>query len=314
MEIDNKLYARATEWLARLHADGQPDWNDPQLSKWLEQSEDHRLAFAEVSAYWFAAEERSLELDDELIKQQLPVPARWQRFPIWSGAIFALAIVAWMLAPFADSLIQGIIHDYHAPDGQVQLHTMVDGSVISLGGNTSIDIDFSADGRHVTLHQGEAFFDVKSDPNRPFTVRFATADVRVLGTHFGIIASSDESLIGVVQGRVDAGQASSGQRSILSDQELVVVSDSGLTADPRPPAEVFAWTEGQLVFEQQTLKHILRRMDRYFAGRILLLSEPKNNRRFSLVVSLGNASQALDTLAEQAGLKKLTLAGMTVLY
>ena len=314
MEIDNTVHDRAAEWLARLHADGPADWNDPQLSKWLEDSADNRLAFAEASAYWFAAEERSLDSVDDLMVVQPPVRNFWRQLPAWSGSVIALTLVVWLGAPFVDSLVQQISHDYHAPDGQLRRHTMTDGSVITLAGGTSIDIEFSTDRRQVTMYEGEAFFDVSADPDRPFSVNFGAGDLVVLGTHFGLIVGSNEALVGVVQGRVDVGHTGFSQRRILNDHELVAISDRGINADSRRPSELFAWTEGQLVFDQQTLSKILQRMDHFLDGRIVLLRKAGAERRFSLVVSLGNASQALDTLAEQAGLEKVELAGMTFLY
>jgi transmembrane sensor len=314
MEIDNQIFSRATEWLAHLHADGEPDWHDPQLSEWLEQSEDHRLAFAEASGYWFAAGEVSLELEEDHAVSYSPQPGQGRRLRFWSGSLFALLMIMWFAAPLGSSLIQQARFDFHAPDGQVKRQTMADGSVISLGGETNIDIEFTTDRRLVTLYEGEAFFDVAADPKRPFIVQFAAGDVLVLGTHFGIISNPEESLVGVVSGRVDAGPGGSGQRLILGGNELVTITDSGMKKDSRRPEEVFAWTGGQLVFKQQSLTRILERMDHYLEGRIILLRTPGDDRRFSLVVSLSNASRALDTLVEQAGLRRTTIAGMTLLY
>jgi transmembrane sensor len=312
-DIDNKLFNQATEWLATLHAEESPNWDDAGLSEWLEQSEDHRLAFAEASGYWFAVEELSLQ--EMASPARLPsVFRRRPAWPVWTGSALAMVFVAWLAAPILAGGWQSVLHDYHAPDGQVISQSLADGSSMLLAGNTSADIEFSEDSRIIRLSHGEAFFDVQHDPDRPFKVEFPGGDVVVLGTRFGIAAHPVESLVGVVEGRVDTGSKNSDQRRVLSRQQLVRFFDAKIVADDRRPEDLFAWTHGQLMFQEQTLSAILSRLDLYMPGRLLLLGDSRPERLFSLVVSLDNADQALETLADEAGFKRLKLPGTTVLY
>lgn len=57
---------------------------------------------------------------------------------------------------------------------------------MKLNTNTMATTKFSRDQRLVELSDGEAFFDVARDENRPFSVRALGREERVLGTAFNV--------------------------------------------------------------------------------------------------------------------------------
>jgi len=80
-----------------------------------------------------------------------------------------------------------------------------DGSVITLNRESELIFpdSFDNDVREVKL-RGEAFFDITSDPSKPFIVDAGDAQVRVLGTSFNVISSNDnkETEVFVKSGKV----------------------------------------------------------------------------------------------------------------
>ncbi|MGK2864132.1 MAG: FecR family protein [Chitinophagaceae bacterium] len=68
-----------------------------------------------------------------------------------------------------------------------------DGTTVWLnaGSKLSYDNDFSGSTREVSL-EGEAFFDVVKQPNRPFIVHTSGIDIRVLGTEFNVKSYPDD--------------------------------------------------------------------------------------------------------------------------
>ena len=67
--------------------------------------------------------------------------------------------------------------------------------------------------------RGEAFFDIKSDPSKPFIVDAGRAQVKVLGTSFNVITNNENSEIEVF---VETGKV------LLCDSE----GDCSLTLEP----------------------------------------------------------------------------------
>lgn len=114
-----------------------------------------------------------------------------------------------------------------------------DGSVVTLEPNSRLSFPrtFAADTRRVNL-AGEAFFDVKKNPGRPFLVRTDRSVTRVLGTSFRVRAFGQQSISVLVRtGRVavyaldKAGKRSAASKmsSVLLPNQRAEITDGVLT-------------------------------------------------------------------------------------
>ncbi len=96
---------------------------------------------------------------------------------------------------------QVLYNEAHAPTLATVLE---DGSVVFLSGQTSLlyPNHFEADKREVTL-TGDAFFEIKKQPERPFIIHTNVAQVEVTGTSFKIKSNTNASfLLAVREGEV----------------------------------------------------------------------------------------------------------------
>jgi transmembrane sensor len=73
-----------------------------------------------------------------------------------------------------------------------------DGSVVFLNRNSELTYSKKQNpsSRNVTL-KGEAFFEIKRDPSRPFIIDAGKANVRVLGTSFSVLTNNPEDAVEV---------------------------------------------------------------------------------------------------------------------
>lgn len=90
------------------------------------------------------------------------------------------------------------------PSRQNREVVLVDGTkvVLSPGSNIRYGDDFNRDERAVTL-EGEAFFDVAKNPEKPFLVISNGLVTRVLGTSFTVSSNDQEVSVSVKTGRVE---------------------------------------------------------------------------------------------------------------
>src|SRR6202020_2602328 len=86
--------------------------------------------------------------------------------------------------------------------GENRRVTLADGSVISLGGNTRIEVALSEKVRAIELTRGEALFKVAKDSARPFKVRAGDATIIAVGTEFNVERDSDRDVVSVTEGQV----------------------------------------------------------------------------------------------------------------
>ncbi len=85
------------------------------------------------------------------------------------------------------------------PKQVINEYILPDGSVVALNSNSKLVYPkhFKGDTREVTIY-GEAFFDVKPNPEKPFIINAGKAQVKVLGTSFNVSAYPESETVEVV--------------------------------------------------------------------------------------------------------------------
>jgi transmembrane sensor len=294
----------AAIWLIKLESDQRPTHEELQaFQQWLEQSPAHQSAFKRLSTFW----------DDEAVLAELAIPlqppakhspvlfSRWITFP-WSLARVSLVAsvlvvgILLVLSPAvfkAEQCLKNCV--YQTKVGEQQVHTLADGSVLSLNTNTHVRVDYSDKQRKIRLLKGEAHFDVQSDSSRPFEVYAGQGMVRAVGTAFSVYLTPRNVEVTVTEGRVDLSaiqvpQPSPGQ-SVPSvsttDAKLIPKKlgtlDAGQSAvfdsavrNIKHLAELevtdeLSWRSGLLVFKGEPLIDVVREINRYTSITIEIL-------------------------------------------
>jgi transmembrane sensor len=186
--------------------------------------------------------------------------------------------------------------------GQREIVRLADGSVITL--NTASNLRYRLDDgrRSIMLDRGEAFFQVAKDPTRPFVVTLATGTVTAVGTAFNIKVIPSTTEVTVTQGVVAFDPLKNRRDSPyrLAAGDFAKLADGNL--DIRRGAQTgsaTAWTQGQLVYENRTLRDVVEDLDRYFTGQLVVDRGKAASFRVSAVVNLTSEDDVLRSLASQ---------------
>jgi ferric-dicitrate binding protein FerR (iron transport regulator) len=148
--------------------------------------------------------------------------------------------------------------------GQYQVN-LPDGSKawLNSGSYLRYPVKFSGKERKIEI-SGEVYFEVAKIEGIPFKVQAGEQTIEVLGTHFNVMAYTDEASINttLVEGsvKVTNGEKSTiiipGQQSRLKNGEFEVLS---VDID-----EVIAWKNGFFVFKNENLKSMMRKISRWY--------------------------------------------------
>ena len=175
-----------------------------------------------------------------------------------------------------------------------------DGSMAILNRGTVLNYhsDYGKTERKISL-SGEAFFEITTDEDKPFTIDAGKAVVKALGTSFNVITSNPDSHVEVFvrTGKVLLAD-NSGSNSILLDPGYIGTMDSGKPARSvnRDP-NYMAWNTGILVYDGQTLDIVFRDLKRVYNMEIIaddpsILKEtwtsPINNQSQDTIIRLKN--------------------------
>jgi len=206
------------------------------------------------------------------------------------------------------------------PPGQRASFRLPDGTSVMLGVASTLrhPVSFGVGGREVHL-EGEAYFEVVHDEERPFVVRAGDMVAEDRGTEFIVRAYLDDRHARVVvrEGQVAVRAADS---SIATAARMLLPGQLGrLEPTGQPVVEradtttYFAWTEGRLVFDDIALHDALPQLGRWFDLEFFLADSALG--RVSLTATFKNqpTADALDLLAASLGMRQVR-NGRTVTF
>jgi len=143
-----------------------------------------------------------------------------------------------------------------------------DGTTGWLNSNSSVKYkgNFTAH-RLITLN-GEAFFNVFKDKKRPFVVNTNEVNVTVLGTRFNIASYENENNDEIVleEGKLVFNNKEMKNSFTMNPNDLVVYNKTQkyFSTEVVQPNKYLSWTEGKLVFRNDPLDVIARRLERWY--------------------------------------------------
>lgn len=153
---------------------------------------------------------------------------------------------------------------------------LADGSIIDLNRESSLSLrkgKFNAYTREVWLDEGEAYFDIMKDPNRPFIVHSKNGvTTHVVGTSFNIKSYGDlpDQVISVNTGRVQVFNEKQ-ERIVLDPNYKVSVSDKNsiFTAAETDAQSISDWKSGKIVFDQASVREVAFRIKQYYDKELI---------------------------------------------
>jgi transmembrane sensor len=146
--------------------------------------------------------------------------------------------------------------------------SLPDGTTGWLNSSSSVKYNgnFTND-RRITL-EGEAFFDVMKDEKKPFVVSTNEIVVKALGTRFNIASYSNEKSVEVVleEGKLLFNDKEMDKSILMKPNDLVTFDKTlkDISTSVVQPHKYMCWTEGKLVFRNDPLDVIARRLERWY--------------------------------------------------
>jgi len=113
-----------------------------------------------------------------------------------------------------------------------------DGSQVWLNAGSNLDYNnsvFNKDLREVTLN-GEAYFDVTRDPEKPFIIHTKKMDIKVLGTVFNVRSYSDEKIAeaALIKGSIEVTlKDRKDQKIVLKANEKISIANEEPKTEPK---------------------------------------------------------------------------------
>lgn len=192
--------------------------------------------------------------------------------------------------------------EVYVPQGEKREIFLRDGTRVWLNSNTKFIYpeEFSESEREV-LVEGEAYFEVAKDKDKPFRVSFGGLEIEVLGTIFNVKSYSEDSsaYVALNEGsiRITDKKNSNENSYLISPGELVVYSKPDcnfkIAADPNIK-RYSAWTQNDLVFYGTPLKEVIEKLGALYGVRFVV----ENPDLYTIRYTFSVRGESLDEIIE----------------
>ncbi|GIZ07558.1 FecR family protein [Flavobacterium sp. UMI-01] len=148
---------------------------------------------------------------------------------------------------------------------------LADSSKVFLNANSSISYaDNFKENRHLSLN-GEAFFSVTKNPNKPFTVAANNLTTRVLGTSFNIKSTSKEkTIVSVNTGKVLVTSLSNPNARfyLIKNQQVTMTENTHAQLTYHNSEDLMAWTKNIIFLDNETLANTATILENWYDVKI----------------------------------------------
>lgn len=311
----NKISAQTVDeaagWIARLRSDAVSEQDQQGFALWLAADASHPQAMDSMLDMW-----DDLAVVKALPWQDLPRDTSRRNWLVGGLALAASLTLAILLTPQFDFNQPQQL--YKTRIGEQLSVELADGSHVTLNTNSRLQVKLGAESRQLILTQGEAFFQVAHDQQRPFVVQAGDAQVVALGTAFNIYLHDEASHVTVTEGVVritelNAAGSRAADSALLYVDQTIAGSSGGLSKPTVADSNsTLAWRDGNIVAEGMTLLTLVRELSRYHPQQILIPDPAVGQLTISGVFRLQDPDTILRALEHSLAVRSVPLDDGTV--
>jgi len=187
------------------------------------------------------------------------------------------------------------------PSGKLLKKDLPDGSQVWLNAGSKLIYSrlFLGGERKVYL-EGEGYFKVAKDPDKPFIVHSQDLKTQVLGTSFVVKSLKDLDIFEVVvrTGKVQVSDNARILAVLQPSQKIVRIGHGGYLKEEVNNEHYLSWTNGGLYVENQSLEEIGWRLEQRFGQKIIIQDSILKALRFTGNLTGLSVEQAFQLMKE----------------
>lgn len=175
------------------------------------------------------------------------------------------------------------------PNGQKRELVLPDGSEVWMNAGSTIRYPEQMKGKVRLINlEGEAYFVVVKDPERPFIVNASSMRVEALGTEFNIEAypGSSQVIATLAYGKIRVNLIQNGNAGsyVLNPDDQLVYNKRNEEVEVRVVSlnDAVGWKNGKLIFQDATFSDIIGTLERQYDITIRLDNYTDTNDRYSV--------------------------------
>lgn len=259
------------EYLSREQNSGTQN----EFYDWLLNNDSQEEKDEELKKIWASIpkkEDSSTHYSWNKFKLRI-APGTKQRYLLLWQSIAALFILVsgsllYILIQQKDTFTSDLVEQY-TQVAHVDSIYLPDGTLVHLNATTTLlyPTEFKGNTRSIYLI-GEAIFDIKRDPKKPFIVKTSDCNITALGTHFNVEAYPNENEVRttLLSGKIEVENIRENTKTILEpNQQYTYNKSTANSSISNIDTEVItSWKKGELTIQNKSIKEIINILERKY--------------------------------------------------
>lgn len=198
------------------------------------------------------------------------------------------------------------------PRGGEYKIVLADGSQVWINSQSVLEFPacFVGKERRVRL-QGEAYFEVSKNVEKPFIVDMGNKEIRVLGTSFNVNDYDGKFVTTLVSGKVQVFV--NDKDYVLTSSMQVRVEGDDVFVEEVDVREFTAWKDGLFVFKKQKLREVMDILSRWYDVDVFYQNLELQNLHFTGTIQRHSEISGVLKFLEKTDMVKFTLNGKTLI-
>lgn len=282
--LENRCSPEETESLRKLLTmDEYKVYANVLIEEQIGREADIHFVDFDLNSRLEARLQNILEINDTPASNRRVVfPTQWR----WMAAaclLLALSAIVYFQLPYQEKPEVALIYPpFFAPTsvGYIRHIVLPDGSsvVLHAGSKLQYPASFNVQTREVTL-TGEAYFDITSNPEKPFIIHTGKVKTTVLGTAFNIKSDGRQVIVSVTRGKVKVENESKVLAVLTPDQQVLYDVPDEKIAHQTVNANniVTDWTKEDMVFNGISFEEIAKILSKRYGVAVWFKNEALKN-------------------------------------
>ncbi|MBI9058583.1 MAG: FecR domain-containing protein [Labilibaculum sp.] len=253
------------------------DQDKLNFQNWIDATPENEEIFQKMLKIWKSSKEIE-------VFQRIDEAADWKMIKAKSGKSRKLNTTKLVMRYAATVLVLislSLVYLYQTTPGfgkYAQSHAIMQKEQILLADGTEVFLNkkskiiypkyFNSKIRNVEL-EGEAYFQVKRNPNKPFIIKSGDAIIEVLGTSFNVNNKPDgTTIVSVNSGKVSLKNQNTGELVYLTKGEKGIIQKQELSESVNKEFNYKSWKTGVLVFKETPMKKVFADLEQHYGVKI----------------------------------------------
>ncbi len=212
-----------------------------------------------------------------------------QRF--YSGWKYAAAVILiflggfWLNALLRDTGSHERWKQFHSESGSISSVLLEDGSKIWLNSNTTLSLN---EKETLARLEGEAFFEIKHNEKRTFTVDVGALKIQDLGTSFNISAYPEDDYVRatLIDGQIVIFDRTDNKLSQMAVNQTFRLkkADGSFIMERLDKGLITGWMDNKFVFIDMPLAEICQEIEKWYGVSILIEDEQLKTEKYTSVI------------------------------